>query len=358
MRATATMVIVLVGCGSGAPAPETPDGAIDAGKTEVEVGKTDATVLDAPADASGPLADAAPASDLDPAQQACASYAERFCDERSRCDRYGLAAVWGDLDVCRERRMTACLVQYTAPGSTWTPADQQACNAALVGRDCLAAITTTPAACRKAGSLPAGSPCGIDVQCQGGLCLNRTADPCGTCSERQPAGGPCTRFGLECEAGFGCTDKHVCGPRQRLGEACDAGHECQLDLACVGLAPGGGGTGTCQRAHGVGEPCGPLVGGCATIPDQLTCRSTAEMTWTCQPEPPFAAPGQQCGFGAGQPDVRCRGFDDCVDGGDKSFCRAALTDGSPCSAGSSASCRVGSHCRGGVCRFDDPTLCR
>jgi hypothetical protein len=350
MRATATVVIVglMSACGGGAPAPAALDGSIETSRAE------DAAV-DGPGDAAVPPPDAAPAPDHDPTQQACARYAELFCEERSRCDRYGLAAVWGDPEICRERAMARCLVRYTAPGSTWTPADQLTCNAALVGRDCLAAVTTTPSACRKAGSLPAGSACNIDLQCQGGLCLNKTADPCGTCSERQPSGGSCTRFGLECEDGFACTDKHVCAPRRRLGELCDIDHECQIDLACGGVAPGGGGAGTCQRARGLGEPCAPLASECATVPDFLTCRSTAEMTWTCQPEP-FAMPGQPCGFGAGQPNVRCRGADECVDGGNQSFCREALTDGSPCGPGS-APCRVGSRCRGGICRFDDPSLC-
>ena len=296
-------------------------------------------------------------ADAGPADVACGRYAEIYCEGQGRCFSKNLQWAWGDLATCRDRVKLGCLVAYSAPGSRWTPVDQDACNLALSGRDCAAVLTTTPPECRKAGDLATGARCVADVQCQGAYCKRFGAYGCGTCSQRQPVGGTCTGFSPDCQDGLYCSTGQVCAPYRKLGEACDNIYLiCDVLLACI---PDGAGARTCQPPRGPGEPCDSGSAECAYFPDELECRALTGTTGTCHPLPPLPSPGERCEPSpTGQSfDLRCGGTDDCEGPPGQEVCTAALADGSPCHVGGPR-CRPWSSCREGYCRFNDPSVCR
>jgi hypothetical protein len=357
LKTRAPILLLLTAC--AAPAPPAMDRAFDAGPDAPAADRPLPGADPTPVDAAGEVAgDAGVPWDASPAEAACARYAEVYCEAMNRCNLDAVLSIWGDLEVCRDRAALRCLTGFTAPGSSWTPADQDGCNGALSGIECAAFLGKVPRACWKAGTLPAGTPCAIDVQCQGGLCRNGRTAACGTCSERQAAGGPCTTNARDCDDGLTCSAR-VCIPYRKQGEPCDRNHECELVLACIGAGPvTGTGVGTCQRPRGPGEPCDPRGSECEFFPEGLDCKALTDTTGTCQHRPPLAAPGQRCGrIAPGLPDVACRVFDLCDGPDGQQICVAAIPDGDPCSS-VSAPCRPGSHCRVGFCRFDDPALCQ
>jgi len=344
------LILVLAGCGSSV-APPGPDGsASDASRVSdgpVPAGdlraSSDAQPDSPGADAGGPTEVAAPT-----AEEVCRRYAELSCERESTCAPSIFALTWTDVETCRRRTVLQCAPWFTAPGSNYTPAVLAACTAAMARLDCAGWLAGSPPECRyQPGNLPTGSPCRLDLQCEGLDCRQSGAAFCGICGQKGGEGEPCGH-GLDCQLHHACIRK-VCSPMRKPGEPCDLTHWCDSGLACF--------AGVCGKERGPGEPCEVGEGQCGIVPVWLECVAPAGGTMgTCQPAR-SAGTGEACGpVPDGNHDVQCRAHGRCTSFTEPGTCVAAAADGQPCDE--RIPCLLGAFCVNGTCQVLDPASCK
>jgi hypothetical protein len=348
------IVVAAVALGASCASPDPAgEGVGDAGPDGGDAMGTapDVSSLDAPGATLDTAATDAVISVAE-AQQLCARHVEVSCALEGRCSRGTLSWIWGDVERCKQRTALKCVSTLTAPGSSWTAAQQERCTQALSQVDCGAAY---PAECQSMpGALPEGSPCAISAQCQNLYCRIEYGQLCGACTPKGGPGAACRSL-VDCQSGSWCIGK-LCSPARKLGEPCDPTHRCVSSLVCLGEATG---SGVCSAARALGEPCDPRGFECAGTPDFLYCKVPAGSAMgTCQPEP-LPGPGEPCGwFGEGLSGhlVACAANGLCSSDSTQGTCVAPGADGAPC--GGTTACLDGARCFQGVCRLVDPAACR
>jgi len=148
----------------------------------------------------------------DPTSNTSASVtAEAACEHefRARFERCGSDDVAPATTAsARTRYVESCVGALGLSGSTRTADEVDACAKAVEEEDCGELPKLLPACAPKAGTLPPGSACNVDAQCQGGHCdlLDAQAKGrgCGVCVEPIPEGGPCDPERPACELGTLC----------------------------------------------------------------------------------------------------------------------------------------------------------
>jgi hypothetical protein len=341
------LVLVLAGCGSSS-ASVVLDGATDA-IAHGSPPAADRVPADAPPEAP---ADAGVVNDTVPAitaEQACQRYAQMACDQESRCSPSIFALTWSDEESCRRRTLQTCPRSFTAAGSNWTPTQLAACTDSMAKADCTGFLFGDHPACQtRPGNLPSGSPCLLDVQCEGLDCRQSGLAACGVCGQKGGEGEACGTV-LDCQPHHSCIRK-VCTPRRQTGAACDLTHWCDLGLSCF--------AGFCGKQRGPGEPCQVNEGQCALTPAWLECVAPAgAVMGTCQPAR-TAGTGEACGPVPDAPggNVECRAGGRCTSFTEVGTCVAAVADGMPCD--DRTPCLPGARCVGGKCGMVDPATCQ
>lgn len=205
----------------------------------------------ATADAGAPDAADASRVDVDPrvrgdAQAACARRATAYCARLASCYPTEARALFGNVPTCEATIAIACTPTLLARGSTTTPADVDACAAAIPGAACEALFggNDPPDACKtKRGTLTDGATCGFGAQCASARCAIGGA--CGQCAAPAGADEACTDT-FDCAYGLVCADGACAAPRG-MNEACNARRPCKLPLICD--------MGNCAAPLPLGEPC-------------------------------------------------------------------------------------------------------
>lgn len=253
-------LLCLVACTAAAPVEERPDaGAPDAGSEPPFL----------------------------PADSYCERIQTRFCEFYLRCGRVAATG----MDDCRRIFHESCETKYEpryvdlerAGLLRLSTAGVDACLSRLAVVACEAQPydLAGPCAGMWAGTTPAGSPCGLDIEslvCEPGAACRLGPSLCGTCVAVVDDGMSCDanavcRQDSECTAGTcvarpdvagSCDDQHHCrlgmsctqgschGPTSvAVGDVCDQVHRCPYRSSCI--------SGRCAASALLGESCGALV---------------------------------------------------------------------------------------------------
>jgi hypothetical protein len=323
------------------------------------------------------------------------------------CDRFvaawfGVGCPGAQLPASEVARMQdafapVCANAMTAPGSTLTDAQLDACSSDLLAHSCFALmeLAILPASCHFQGMLPAGVGCQSSAQCQSGFCgfaelsdpthppirlppgglhspdcgvcvapaapgmycdwglcadgsaceggLSGTGLPVSTCVTTIAAGGDCSAPGIYCAYGLYCDPNHVCSPGTGdVGAACDLMNpSCKPYLTCP-LEPNA--TCTAPAIGTQGAPCDENIQNCAS---GLGCINyhCAAIRWL--------DPGQPCASAIEATDICLHGS--CSLNG---TCPALIPDGQPCTTDGTTTCDDSSQCVQGVCFMTNPLTCR
>lgn len=276
--------------------------------------------------------------------QACADLAQSLCGRIDACAPLYVQIAYGDVATCQTRLGLTCQPALSATGVTATAGDVESCAQAYTSASCEDVLSNnSPSACHVHGSLPAGSPCGSDLQCTGdqSYCKLSTTAMCGVCSTRATAGGACTQSS-DCQQGLACVTNGgaagTCAAPGAAGATCDATHPCKGDLACAG--------GTCKTPVEAGAACSATDDAC-DLPKGAYCNPTGMV---CA-QVGTAMAGGACGVVTGGYAV-CTGAATCAAG----TCKAAAADGATCGS-NGASCLAPATCINGSCTLPDPSSC-
>lgn len=304
------------------------------------------------------------------AAQACTDLANARCAKINSCGGgFGVDVKYGDIATCESRLSAQCVLGLAAPNTGATAANREECSASIAAEDCPTFLgTDAPDPCiPPAGSLAAGTACGVAAQCQSTYCAIPVGSACGTCATVPAAGDPCTTTG-ECGGRAGLVCSRLTGTCVAAGVAnasCDLTHPCAAEYECVktldaGVTDDAGISveGTCQLGGTTaGSTCRP---GNVTDPRceeavYLTCEDK-----TCAQDS-FADAGSPCGdFDGGSTD--CNGGASCQNG----TCVAAAAEGSACDSVNGPTCLAPARCIGtdndggvtGTCMLVDPSTCK
>ena len=281
-------------------------------------------------------------------QQACNDLGTSICNKLEACSPYGLGATYGDVTTCVTRSALSCPSAITATGSGATAANVEACAQAYASTSCADLLDKgTPSACAVQGTLPAGTPCGSDVQCSGsaGYC-KFTSGSCGVCSTRSAAGGSCAASndcqpGLTCQLGTGATGSCVTPGAQ--GAPCSPAQPCQASFVCLNAA--------CSTPLAAGAACNPVTNGCnGAMGYYCSAASVCAQVQT-------SAAGGACGFSASGV-TTCTKATCKVGTGATGTCEALANDGAACDPVNGPSCLSPASCVNGVCTIANPASCK
>jgi hypothetical protein len=281
------------------------------------------------------------------AQQAVAAAASAYCARASACAAVFVTDGFGTLAGCQTHLQTQLLASLSAPGTSATVAQLEACTAALPQVSCgdLLGNETIPACKTLPGMLAAGAPCGTDAQCASTHCIVPSTTACGTCGPQSPAAGTCS-VDSDCQPGMDCLNG-TCATYVLQGGACSATQPCRPDFACV--------NGTCGAPSPAGTAC-KTSAEC----DQLSGDFCNPASLVCQTIT-FAQPGGACGLVSGQL-VLCAGPGGTCKGDDVSpyvgTCEAAAMNGASCDTDGGPLCDYGSVCVSGTCTASNPASCK
>jgi hypothetical protein len=236
-----------------------------------------------------------------------------------------------------------------APGSGKTTASVTACADATAAATCAQireSVYGSPLAeCLPvAGTLPDGSSCFSNWQCQSARCsLDATrSDGCGRCRTPKKTGEACTSP-ADCSFGSTCSSAKQCVTLGILGSACDATHPCNGAHTCSG--------GTCKEYPATpGAACDPSSN-CDFVSAGLSCNSLKKQC-TKEVENP---PGKPCGWNSTTGDYQYCGRGGVCSG---TTCVAKVGAGAACDSSKSLYCDVPYQCLGGVCKAFDPSVCK
>lgn len=278
-------------------------------------------------------------------EAACASLVDAVCGRLESCFPLTIRVAYKDVAQCKERQTTSCLKTFNAPGSTVTPADADACTSAYAALSCDALLGgSAPEACRFAGSLTDGTPCGDGAQCVGRNCRKAAGSTCGACSTRAAAGATC-------QASNDCLDELTCAGGKcvapaKAGAACSSTLPCEAPLRCA--------NGVCAQPLAAGATCEPGPNDACDRLKGLFCDPTSK---ACK-EVKLANAGEACGLVNGT-FVACAAAGRCKTGPTgQGTCLAAAADGQPCSDKDGPSCIEPADCVNGVCTLPDPASCK
>ena len=252
--------------------------------------------------------------------QACTDFAAALCGRLEACTPAALQIAYGDVGTCTTRSAILCSAGLAAPGTQATPAQMEACAAAVAAETCDESLDNPqPSACDIPGAVANGSVCGSHSQCQSGYCKPTMGTLCGTCAGHAGASAQCTAD-IDCQATLICNNGSCVGPAA-AGATCGTTAPCMRTLACLNgkcAAPGGAGASCtastdCDGARGFycntqtkqctqtqfvssGQPCGIVSNNIAVCTASETCVNIVNAAGTCHQ---VAADGAPCGPGIG-----------------------------------------------------------
>ncbi len=190
------------------------------------------------------------------------------------------------------------------------------------------------------GTVSAGMPCTMDVECAQGTFCNGPACP-GICTARQAAGATC-KNDTDCASGLGC-HRDKCETPGSAGDVCGGQNDanCREGLMCVGADAQAGKAGQCRAladvfAGNLGDSCDPRAdklcksGSVCTVQsynllsDTLVAKCAAPVTSgaACKIAGPDACP----------PEEFCKVTGSIVANMVDGSCTRKPTDGEPCAA--------------------------
>jgi hypothetical protein len=288
------------------------------------------------------------------ADQAAQDAVNAYCTRAEACAPAFVKVAFGDVMTCEQGLKAGLLAAFTAPGTSTSPAQTEACAQAIPQTSCADLLARkNPTACATLpGQLSAGAACGNDAQCTGTRCQVAADALCGTCTSPAAAGGPCG-VDADCQSGMKCLGQ-ICVTYGNEGTACGANAPCRPDLGCVG--------GACGRPSPLGAAC-MTSPECAQLqgdfchPVSLTCTAAA-----------FSQPGGPCGLVGNQglaaaqvvlcagPGGVCQGLAAPTYTG---TCVGAASAGASCVVdGGAPQCGLGAVCSGGTCQSPNPSACK
>ncbi|WP_394840092.1 hypothetical protein LVJ94_24715 [Pendulispora rubella] len=278
------------------------------------------------------------------AERACANYAQSRCAELNECQAYAFNTSYVDMNDCVTRFQAICNRSLTAPGTGKTPARVDECAKALKLDHCDNIKYNQPLeACKPAGTLEDGAPCGDAAQCKGRYCKRAEGSTCGVCATLGQSGAACDSDS-ECDNGFGCSNDR-CTKICPKDATCESGQICGLQLV-PDVA-----THKCVPKLGEGQACSK----------EKKCNGAAGLycnqnTLVCT-RLEYVGAGQACGLNEQtKVDTDCR-TGACSDDAPHT-CLADLPEGAKCDANGGAYCAVPAICANGVCKFIDATSCK
>lgn len=281
------------------------------------------------------------------AQEAASAAASAYCGRASACAAVFVTDGFGTMANCQSHLQTQLLADLSAPGSSTTVAQLEACTTALPQASCadLLGNVTIPACKTMPGTFAAGAACGTDSQCATTHCTIPTTAVCGTCTTQAAVGGACG-VDSDCQSGMKCLNG-ACATYVLQGGACSATQPCRPDLGCV--------NGTCGTPSPAGTAC-KTSAEC----DQLSGDFCNPASLVCQTIT-FAQPGSACGLVSGQlvlcagPGGYCKGDNVAPYVG---TCEAHAMSGASCDTDAGPLCDYGSTCVSGTCTTSDPASCK
>ena len=322
----------------------------------------------------------------------CASYVAALQESAHKC-RKTASTAQQEADAAA-RLNIVCANALNAPGNGITGSALDACSEQLrascdFGGDACEALSSA------VGTLPDGTACGSDGQCQGGDCRHgpsgAASSSCGTCAQRVPIGGTCGSGSAKCVRGSTCLSKApasgtcVATTKVAEGAVCydptkpsSAPATCGAGLVCK--FAGGGTTAapvTCTKRGAAGEACTQggdclaelacIKGKCGPpLPDGAACDNTNDCaTGACPKAAKKCVPYEYGAGGAAcnSEEKRCaRGRCSQTTATDGK-CVDPIADGSPCTAGGDSAsgaprCDEYATCTNGTCQIFDPATCK
>jgi hypothetical protein len=282
-------------------------------------------------------------------EQACPDLTKAYCKKQADCFPFGFTMAFPDAATCETRILPLCLQIAKSSGSKVTGDDIAGCAPKFTSTSCFdylgqkdpLQICNFPA-----GTLAAGTACGMDVQCQGLYCNKDGGANCGKCGTRGAAGTDCVD-GSDCEKGLACvgaTGASKCTALLAQGVVCSTtpgSAPCHPALACR--------SGTCQTPGKLSDSC--TIGSQECDATQgLNCpisgKCTAQLT---------AGLSQPCGI-QGTTYVLCTGGTWCETTQKK--CMAPAQDGGACNNATGPRCAAPASCTNSVCSMLDTTTCK
>lgn len=300
--ALSSLVALGVACSSsdepsGEPPTTTKDGSASTGE-----------------DGSSPVKDV-DASVSPTVEAACSAFADALCAKIQSCTAFGLAALYVDVDTCKERQVLACKASSAATGQKGSADTLESCASSLSALSC-PDVTSVKlgASCRIPGTLANGGACGYDSQCASSFCALAGDKQCGVCAEASTQGGACVNGA--CSAGYACSPSD---------SKCYAPGTAQVGASCQRLSD-------CDIANGAA--CNTLTNKCIEVV--------------------LAGDDGKCGVnGLGNKYTTCRGGAACSSTANGQ-CAAIADDGASCAA-SGPSCMAPARCVSGKCVLPSPS---
>jgi hypothetical protein len=300
------------------------------------------------------------------AAQACMDFAAARCAKRMTCSNgTGVIRAYGDVTTCLQREQLGCANSLIAPATGVSPAQLEACVAALGTSPCADFFDNIPPpACAPHGGRPLGAACAFNGQCASGFCSESRKSACGQCATEPTPGNSCA--GTTCGHGQSCVSTPpVCESVNAAGASCDAATPCASGLNCV--TPVAATAGTCQAAaEAAGATCGAGTPGCSGV-FGLYCGGLTGAK-TCMPVT-YVRDGMPCGPQADGSRAECQSGTCYVvtsgpaPSGQTSACGAAASDGAACDTSLGPPCLVPARCvtngtgTTGICTVPDGQAC-
>ena len=283
------------------------------------------------------------------ADQASADVANAYCNRAQSCAPAYITVSFGDVATCATRLKATLLPSMGATGVTETPAQYEACAAAVPNATCSDLLARTlPGPCQPVpGTLAAGAACAVDGQCASTHCGLPSNAACGACAELAATGSACG-VDNDCQAGMTCQGTpQLCVAYGAENASCDTTHPCRPDLGCK--------SGSCTAPSPVGTACQA-----AAECDNLHGVFCNPLTMMCE-NISFAGPSSACGL-VNKQLVVCTGPGSlCTGETAPSYtgsCVPYAADGAACDATNGPLCNAGAVCAGGQCVVPDPTRCK
>ncbi len=279
------------------------------------------------------------------AEAACASLVQAVCGKLDACYPLVIRVSYKDRAQCEERQTASCLKTFSAPGSSITTAQADACTNAYEALSCDALLAgAAPESCRVAGTLADGTPCGDNAQCSGRNCRKTGDNACGACSTRGAAGASC-QGSSDCLEELACAGGKCVAPA-KAGAACSTSQPCEANLRCA--------NGVCAQPLAAGATCEAGANDACDRLKGLFCDGVSKV---CK-EVKLANAGETCGLVDGT-FVACGAAGNCKVGPTgQGTCVAAAADGQPCNTKDGPKCIEPAKCVNGVCTLADPAACK